>query len=55
VRRGRMTPAGTVELVGGPSSHLLHSYAASTVLVHIPVGVDHLDAGDSVEIWSIDD
>jgi molybdopterin molybdotransferase len=55
VRRGRMTSAGTVELVGGPSSHLLHSYAASTVLVHIPVGVGHLDAGDFVETWSIDD
>jgi molybdopterin molybdotransferase len=55
VRRGRMTPAGSIELVGGPSSHLLHSYAASTVLVHIPVGVGHLDVGDSVETWSIDD
>ncbi|MDQ1544385.1 MAG: hypothetical protein QOK08_2023, partial [Actinomycetota bacterium] len=30
-------------------------YAASTVLVHIPVGVRHLDAGDFVETWSIDD
>jgi molybdopterin molybdotransferase len=55
VRRGIITAAGEVELVGGPSSHLLHSYAASTVLVHVPVGVAHLDAGDLVEVWSIDD
>jgi molybdopterin molybdotransferase len=44
-----------VHLVGGPSSHLLHSYAASTVLVHVPVGVAHLDKGDPVEVWSIDE
>jgi molybdopterin molybdotransferase len=55
VRRGRLTEAGEVELVGGSSSHLLHSYAASTVLAHVPVGVSHLDAGDSIEVWRIDD
>jgi molybdopterin molybdotransferase len=55
VRRGLITPDGEVQLVGGPSSHLLHSYAASTVLVHVPVGVAHLDAGEPVEVWSIDD
>jgi molybdopterin molybdotransferase len=55
VRRGVIDREGRVELVGGPSSHLLHSYAASTVLVHVPVGVAHLDAGDPVEVWSIDD
>jgi molybdopterin molybdotransferase len=55
VRRGRMTEAGEVELIGGPSSHLLHSYAASTVLAHVPVGVAHLDAGETIEVWSIDD
>jgi molybdopterin molybdotransferase len=55
VRRGRLNTRGEVELVGGPSSHLLHSYAASTVLVHVPVGVSHLDAGRSVEVWRIDD
>jgi molybdopterin molybdotransferase len=54
VRRGRIAADGSVELIGGPSSHLLHSYAASTVLVHVPVGVSHLDAGDTVEVWSID-
>jgi molybdopterin molybdotransferase len=55
VRRGVVGATGEVELVGGPSSHLLHSYAASTVLVHIPVGVAALEAGDRVEVWSIDD
>jgi molybdopterin molybdotransferase len=55
MRRGVISQTGAVQLVGGPSSHLLHSYAASTVLVHIPVGVSHLDAGDLVEVWSIDE
>ena len=55
VRRGVVNGAGAVELVGGPSSHLLHSYAASTVLVQVPVGISHLDAGESVEVWSIDE
>jgi molybdopterin molybdotransferase len=55
VRRGVIGADGQVELVGGASSHLLHSYAASTVLVHVPVGVAHLDAGDMIDVWSIDD
>jgi molybdopterin molybdotransferase len=55
VRRGRLNSAGEVELVGGPSSHLLHSYAASTLLVHVPLGVSHLDAHDPITVWSIDD
>jgi molybdopterin molybdotransferase len=55
VRRGVISPDGAVHLVGGPSSRLLHSYAASTVLVHVPVGVAHLDKGDPVEVWSIDE
>jgi molybdopterin molybdotransferase len=44
-----------VELVGGPSSHLLRAYAKSSVLVHLPVGLAHADAGENVEIWRIDD
>lgn len=55
VRRGTLNAAGEVELIGGPGSHLLHSYAQSTLLVHIPVGVSHLDAGDPVEVWNISD
>ena len=54
VRRGILTAEGLVELIGGPSSHLLHAYAASTHLVHLPVGVSHLDSGDNVEVWSIE-
>ncbi|HWU60289.1 MAG TPA: molybdopterin-binding protein, partial [Microbacteriaceae bacterium] len=55
VRRGIVNDAGMVELVGGPSSHLLHAYAKSSVLVHLPVGLSHADAGENVEIWRIDD
>jgi molybdopterin molybdotransferase len=55
VRRGRVNAGGEVELIGGPSSHLVHSYAASSVLVHVPIGVSHLDAGATVEVWRIDD
>jgi molybdopterin molybdotransferase len=54
VRRGTIDADGRVELIGGPSSHLLHSYAVSTVLAHIPAGVDRLEAGQPVEIWRID-
>ncbi|ANP72439.1 gephyrin-like molybdotransferase Glp [Cryobacterium arcticum] len=55
LRRGILRPDGTLELVGGPSSHLLHSYAAATVLVHLPVGLDTAAAGEPVNYWSIDD
>jgi molybdopterin molybdotransferase len=55
VRRGRLTDEGDIELIGGPSSHLLHSYAASTLLVQIPLEVTRLEAGASVEAWRIDD
>jgi molybdopterin molybdotransferase len=55
IRRGRLDGDGRVELIGGPSSHLLHSYAASTHLVHVPLGTSRLEAGEPVEIWRIDD
>lgn len=55
VRRGRLKPNGSVELVGGASSHLLHGYAASTLLVHVPLGVASLERGDEVEYWRIDE
>jgi molybdopterin molybdotransferase len=55
VRRASIDADGRVRLVGGPSSHLLHSYAASTALVHLPVGLGHADAGDLVDVWRIDD
>jgi molybdopterin molybdotransferase len=55
VRRGRLDADGRVVAVGGPGSHLLHAYATATHLVHIPAGVDRLEAGDPVTVWSIDD
>ena len=55
VRRGHVTNAGTVELVGGPSSHLLAAYARSDALVHLPVGLAHAEASEAVEVWRIDD
>ncbi|MCU1528613.1 MAG: moeA [Frondihabitans sp.] len=55
IRRGRLDADGRVHLVGGPSSHLLHSYARSNVLAHIPLGVAHVEAGDEVVVWALDD
>ncbi|PPF68339.1 molybdopterin molybdenumtransferase MoeA [Clavibacter michiganensis] len=55
VRRGRIDADGRVVPVGGPGSHLLHAYATATHLVHIPAGLDRLEAGDAVTVWSIDD
>jgi molybdopterin molybdotransferase len=55
IRRGRQREDGRVELVGGPGSHLLHAYAASALLVHIPAGVASVTAGDTLEAWRIDD
>jgi molybdopterin molybdotransferase len=54
LRRGIVHDDDTLELVGGPSSHLLHSYAESTVLVHVPVGVSAVAAGDELDYWRID-
>lgn len=55
IRRGRLRDDGRVELVGGPGSNLLHAYAASALLVHIPAGVASVTAGDTLEAWRIDD
>lgn len=55
VRRGRLTDEGTVELVGGASSHLLAAYARSEVLIHLPVGLSRAEAGDIVDVWRIDE
>jgi molybdopterin molybdotransferase len=54
LRRGVVQDDGVLELVGGPSSHLLHSYAGSTVLVHVPVGTAEVREGDELEYWRID-
>ena len=54
LRRGVVHPDGSIELIGGPSSHLLHSYAASNALVHVPLGVSAVAAGDELDYWRID-
>ena len=55
LRRGVLDDDGRVHLVGGPGSHLLSALAEATVLVHVPVGIDHLDEGDEVVVWGLDD
>lgn len=51
--RGRLTPNHTVELVSGPSSHLVAAMARAEVLVDIPSEVDGMRAGESVRVWSL--
>jgi molybdopterin molybdotransferase len=55
IRRGRLDGDGLVHFVGGPSSHLLHAYATATHLVHVPLGVSRVEAGDEVVVWALDD
>jgi molybdopterin molybdotransferase len=52
IRRGRVQD-GAVHFVGGPSSHLLVHYAAATHLVHVSVGVDTVEPGDPLTVWSL--
>lgn len=52
IRRARLRPEG-VELLGGPSSHLLHALAESDALVHLPVGLTDAAAGTEVEVWPL--
>ena len=47
--RGRALPDGRVEVVGGPSSHLVAGLAASDLLLDIPEDITELKAGDPVE------
>ncbi|ABY22440.1 molybdopterin biosynthesis protein [Renibacterium salmoninarum ATCC 33209] len=42
---------GSVQLLGGPGSHLLHAMAQANALVHFPVGVADVSAGEEVEVW----
>jgi molybdopterin molybdotransferase len=51
VRRGTLTPDGTVRLEGGAGSHLVHALARSNALIHVPEGTAALAAGDEVEVW----
>jgi molybdopterin molybdotransferase len=47
--RGRLADDDRVELVGGPSSHLVAGLAASDVLIELPPDITELKAGDRVE------
>ena len=47
--RGRALQDGRVEVVGGPSSHLVAGLAASDLLLDIPGNITELKAGDPVE------
>ena len=38
-------------MLGGPGSHLLHAMAQANALVHLPLGVAELAAGEEVEVW----
>ncbi len=53
VRRGWIDAQGRVH-VTAPGSHLLADLAAAEILAHVPVGVEHLDAGDTIEVWRLD-
>jgi molybdopterin molybdotransferase len=51
--RGRLDSRGSVELVSGPSSHLVAAMARADVLVDIPADVTELAAGETVRVWSL--
>ncbi|MEO7123645.1 MAG: gephyrin-like molybdotransferase Glp [Lacisediminihabitans sp.] len=52
-RRGRLGEGNTVELVSGPSSHLVAAMARADVLVDIPAEVGAMSAGETVRVWSL--
>lgn len=49
-RRAWLLPSGEARLAGGPSSHLLGALAQANALVRIPVGVERLRDGDTVDV-----
>jgi molybdopterin molybdotransferase len=51
--RGRITTAGTVEPVSGPSSHLVAAMARADVLIDIPAATHDLDTGADVTVWTL--
>lgn len=54
VRRGIYSQNGTIELIGGAGSHLVHALAGANALVHIPEGIPELAAGEQVRVWLLD-
>ncbi|WP_051479133.1 gephyrin-like molybdotransferase Glp [Arthrobacter sp. H5] len=45
---------GTVELIGGPGSHLMHALAGSNALVQLPLGTSSISGGSPVTVWLVD-
>ena len=46
--------AGTVAPLGGPGSHLLGALAGADSLLVVPEEVEHLQAGDVVDVWLLE-
>ncbi len=46
--------ADTVAPIGGAGSHLLGALAGADSLLVVPEGVEHLDAGEVVDVWLLD-
>ncbi|MYM19712.1 molybdopterin molybdenumtransferase MoeA [Brevibacterium sp. 5221] len=53
VRRAHLRPDATVELISGPSSHLLGAYARADALALIGAETTQIADGDEVIVWSI--
>lgn len=51
--RGRAVTGGRVEIVGGPSSHLVAGLAASDLLIDIPEDITDYEEGDTVETLAL--
>jgi len=51
--RGRITDGNAVSVVSGPGSHLVAGLATSDVLIDIPAETTRLEAGDTVETWTL--
>ncbi len=55
-RRGVLDAvAGTVAPWGGPGSHLLSWLAGADAIIVVPEDVTHLDAGEQVDVWLLDE
>ena len=52
--RGRWTPDGRVEPVGGPGSHLVGGLAAANALIVVPADVSSVAAGEVVDVVVLD-
>lgn len=54
-RRGHRRTDGQVDIIGASTSHLIAALAHADVLVEIPAGIDHLDAGADVTLTPLSD